>query len=94
MADNLGGCPFLGFASPSLNDRGQVPFVADNNTGHGVFRAEPGGGFTTIADNSGRFDGFVNNGVSINSSGAVAFSATFRAGAPQSEGVFVGAGAP
>ena len=85
------GSQFFGFAPPSINDSSTVAFVADFGGGQGAFRSEPGGGFTDIVDNTGVFDGFVNNAVSINNAGAVAFDARFKAG-PIASGVFVGSG--
>jgi hypothetical protein len=91
VVTNLGGYPFFGFAQPSINDAGNVAFVAEFGLGLGAFRSEPGGGFTDIVDNTGVFDGFVNNSVSLNDAGQVAFAARYNTG-PVSSGVFVGSG--
>jgi hypothetical protein len=67
---------FAGSISPpSLNDLERVAFVEDTDAGvRGVFRQSPGGGVTTIADDTGELQSF-NDRVSLNNVGRVAFTA-------------------
>jgi len=72
------------FAPPTLNDNGQVAFVApiqdSTNRGSGVFRWNPGGSITTIArqgdllPNGEEYRVGVTIGAPLNDSGLVAFS--------------------
>jgi hypothetical protein len=62
-------------APPSLNDLERVAFAEVTDAGvRGIFRQDPSGGVTTIADDTGDLEGF-NDWVSLNNVGRVAFTA-------------------
>jgi len=90
IADTAGGVYTSFGDGPSISNSGAIAFQAGIASGAGIFRAEPGGGFTTIADTTDGFNGF---GVrpSIDRLGdAVAFDATTTSGA----GAYRGSGGP
>ncbi|HEV2874619.1 MAG TPA: choice-of-anchor tandem repeat NxxGxxAF-containing protein [Thermoleophilaceae bacterium] len=67
---------FAGSISPpSLNDLGRVAFAEETDDGvRGIFRQDPSGSVTTIADDTGELQSF-NDRVSLNNLGRVAFIA-------------------
>ena len=68
--------PYDGFgSSPSLNDAGQVAFLATRDAdGEQTLLLGNGGPLTQIADTAGDL-GFINDGVDLNNAGDVAFFA-------------------
>ena len=67
---------FAGSISPpSLNDLERVAFAEETDAGvRGIFRQDPSGNVTTIADDTGDLQSF-NDRVSLNNLGRVAFTA-------------------
>jgi hypothetical protein len=62
-------------APPSLNDFERAAFAEATDAGvRGIFRQDPSGGVTTIADDTGDLQSF-NSRVSLNNLGRVAFTA-------------------
>lgn len=91
IADNSGDLD--GFESMSVNASSQVSFAAGYTSGPnlgetGVFRGD-GTTLTTIADTTGPISSTIGGGTSINSAGAVAFSARLDAGG---DALYVGDG--
>ena len=83
--------PFASFANPSINQAGTVAFAAFPHSGFepGIY-AGNGGTLTTIAETFGQFRDFSGRySTSINSSGAVAFSAALDTGPG---GIFLNSG--
>ena len=83
--------PFAGFGNPSINQAGTVAFAAfpNGNFQPGIY-AGNGGPLTTIADTVGQFRDFGGGySTSINSTGAVAFSAARDTGP---SGIFLNSG--
>jgi hypothetical protein len=88
IADSTG--PLESFGGPSINNSGQVTFMAsyDNSANSGVFLGN-GGPLATVADYTGPYGGF-HNQPRIDGSGTVLFAAGLDAGG---SGVFTRAGA-
>lgn len=74
--------PIVGY---SINDAGDVAFLANLKGGGQAILKSSGGVLTTVADTSGPYSAL--NRVSINNNGTVAFRATLRAGGA---GIFTG----
>jgi hypothetical protein len=85
--------PLSGLGDPVLNNAGPLAFVGDVRGSAGPHQVLKGKAppFVDVADNGGPIDGFVNNGVAINASGAVAFYARFKG---PGSAVYVGSGGP
>ena len=83
MADSVENrfSPF-GFGCSSINNRGAVGFKADRVRAGtlvpGIYRVNPGGHLTTIAQDRGRFD-FIESNPSMNDGGEVSFLARLGA---------------
>ncbi|WGV27193.1 DUF7453 family protein [Halotia branconii] len=74
--------------SPAINDSGRVAFIAEDETGRGIFTSN-GGSITKITDTiSGSFDTIGNP--AINNSGIVAFRAALKGGVLNGVGPGVG----